>query len=59
MNKIETFIIGFLFGFLFTIILWTIIPEQINSKVKLKPTIYLTTDGKTIDTLYIYKNEKN
>ena len=30
-------------------------PSEIKSEKRLTPTIELTTDGKTVDTLFIYK----
>ena len=56
-----TFMIGFFIGiFIFTIFYVLIAldsPIVIKSYKKITPETTLTTDGKTIDTLFIYKSE--
>ena len=57
----NTLLGGFFMGAFLTIIAFAIcLPDKvtIRSKTILKPSIELTTDGKTIDTIYIYKQIK-
>jgi len=57
------FFIGFLFSFVLVLVLELIslaIPTpqpEIRTKKKITPEWVLTTDGKKIDTIYIYKEK--
>ena len=57
----NNFFPGALIGLIFGVFLVLILSKpcsKIISKTILTPSIELTTDGKTIDTLYIYKQIK-
>ena len=53
------FVIGFWVGMLTLLIIFLTIssdrPTEIQTSKRIQPEKRLTTDGKTIDTLYIYK----
>lgn len=50
--------IGFLVCVVFTLIFWVSEPSVIQSNKRIQPEKRLTTDGKTVDTLFIYKQER-
>lgn len=56
-DKTEVAFLGFLAGlFLAGILVEFSRPDvELKSYKKIKPTMQITLDGKTIDTLYIYK----
>jgi hypothetical protein len=63
MDKIfATFFIGFWVGMLTLLIIFLTIssdnPTEIHSDKRIQPEKKLTTDGKTVDTLFIYKQER-
>ena len=53
------FIVGFWIGMLTFFMVFVMLcsdkPTEIQSNKRIQPEKQLTTDGKTIDTLYIYK----
>lgn len=60
---IGVFMVGWLIGMLTFLIIMLIIvdlnnPTEIHSDKILQPEKRLTTDGKTVDTLFIYKQER-
>jgi hypothetical protein len=66
-GTIDTFDVGALFmGWFFGIITCVILfimvnkdtPIEIYSNKRIQPEKRLTTDGKTVDTLFIYKQER-
>jgi hypothetical protein len=50
--------IGFLVCVVFTLIFLANEPSVIQSNKRIQPEKRLTTDGKTVDTLFIYKQER-
>lgn len=56
------FITGFFSGFLacvfFTLVFYMSEPMTIQTYERIQPEKRLTTDGKTVDTLFIYKQER-
>jgi hypothetical protein len=56
---IGVFMVGWFVGMLTFLILFLVVcsdkPTEIRSNKRIQPEKILTTDGKTIDTLYIYK----
>jgi hypothetical protein len=58
MTKIEHLIIGWLLGILTVITIYLLVPSSqpsVTTDKKITPEWRLTTDGKVVDTLYIYK----
>lgn len=55
------FIVGFVFGFIICVVFTCMFlmsePNVIQTKKKIVPEWELVTDGKVVDTLYIYKNK--
>lgn len=51
-------VIGFLLCVVFTIITFIDKPTVIETYERIQPEKRLTTDGKTIDTVFIYKQER-
>lgn len=51
--------VGIIIVIIFVLLILSNYEEKIVSTKPLIPQTQLTTDGKTVDTLYIYKNEKN
>ena len=56
---IGVFVIGWFIGMLTALTVFIIVtkdtPTEIHSDKRIQPEKRLTTDGKTVDTLYIYK----
>lgn len=52
---LTSFLLGILVGMLIVIIIAASSEHSVKSLNPIKPEIMLTTDGKTIDTMYIYK----
>lgn len=59
---VGTFFIGWFIGMMTAVILFMIVnknpPIEIHTDKRIQPEKRLTTDGKTIDTLFIYKQER-
>ena len=59
---IGVFIVGFWIGMLTFLIMFLVVtsdtPTEIHSDKRIQPEKRLTTDGKTVDTLFIYKQER-
>ena len=59
---IGVFIVGFWIGMLTFLIMFLVVTSdtltEIHSNKRIQPEKRLTTDGKTIDTLFIYKQER-
>jgi hypothetical protein len=53
----DKFIFGVCGGILISICIILIVPSTIISHKRIIPEWRLKTDGKVVDTLYIYKNE--
>ena len=55
----ETFMLGWFVGIMTFVILFIAVnkdtPIEIHTNKRIQPEKRLTTDGKTIDTIYIYK----
>jgi len=55
-------IMGWFFGMMTAVILFIMVnkdtPIEIHSNKIIQPEKRLTTDGKTVDTLFIYKQER-
>lgn len=56
---VGVFMVGFWIGMLTFFMVFLMLcsdkPTEIQSKKRIQPEKRLTTDGKTVDTLYIYK----
>ena len=56
------FLVGFLWGFLACVVFALMFSHNITPTIqtyeKIQPEKRLTTDGKTVDTLFIYKQER-
>jgi len=56
---ISVFTVGWFIGMLTVLIMFMIVtkdtPTEIHSDKRIQPEKRLTTDGKTVDTLFIYK----
>ena len=60
-HGVDTFFIGWFIGMATAVILFMILSKDtptIQTYEKIQPEKKLTTDGKTVDTLYIYKQER-
>ena len=58
MKEIIQFFVAIFLGVLLTLAFLSNNPcMQIKSDFKIKPEYHLTTDGKTIDTIWIYKSK--
>ena len=59
---VGTFFIGWFIGMMTAVILFMIeskdTPREIHTDKRIVPEKRLTTDGKTVDTLFIYKEER-
>jgi len=59
---VGTFFIGWFIGMMTAVILFIIVnkdtPIEIHTNKRIQPEKQLTTDGKTVDTLFIYKQER-
>jgi hypothetical protein len=59
---VGTLIMGWFFGIITCVILFIMVnkdtPIEIYSNKRIQPEKKLTTDGKTVDTLFIYKQER-
>jgi hypothetical protein len=59
---VGVFIVGFWIGMLTFFIMFLMLcsdkPTEIQSNKRIQPEKRLTTDGKTVDTLFIYKQER-
>jgi hypothetical protein len=59
---VGTFFIGWFVGMMTAVILFMIVnkntPIEIHTDKRIQPEKRLTTDGKTVDTLFIYKQER-
>jgi hypothetical protein len=54
-NELMSFLLGILVGMLIVVAIAASSEHNVESLKPIKPEIMLTTDGKTIDTMYIYK----
>jgi len=59
-NPFGTFMVGWFVGMVTFLILFLMVtssppPPEIHTNKRLQPEKKLTTDGKTVDTLFIYK----
>jgi hypothetical protein len=54
-DTLLTLLCGIIFGMLIFVVISILCGNNIKSIKPINPEIMLTTDGKTIDTLYIYK----
>lgn len=61
MKEFEYFITGLFIGIIFTAVMTLVFflgePEVITTSKKITPEWRLITDGKKVDTLYIYKTK--
>ena len=61
-HGVDTFFIGWFIGMATAVILFMILskdtPREIHTDKRIVPEKRLTTDGKTVDTLFIYKQER-
>jgi len=59
---VGTLFVGWFFGIITCVILFIMVnkdtPIEIHSNKRIQPEKRLTTDGKTVDTLFIYKQER-
>lgn len=59
---IGVFMMGWVLGIITSVILFIMVnkdtPTEIHSNKIIQPEKRLTTDGKTVDTLFIYKQER-
>jgi hypothetical protein len=59
---VGTFFIGWFIGMMTAVVLFMIVNKdtsiEIHTDKRIQPEKRLTTDGKTIDTLFIYKQER-
>ena len=57
-----TFMLGWFVGIITSVILFLVVsietPIEIHTNKRIQPEKRLTTDGKTVDTLFIYKQER-
>jgi hypothetical protein len=57
-----TFMLGWFVGIITSVILFIAVnkdtPIEIHTNKRIQPEKRLTTDGKTVDTLFIYKQER-
>ena len=57
-----TFMLGWFLGIITSVILFIAVnkdtPIEIYTNKRIQPEKKLTTDGKTVDTLFIYKQER-
>lgn len=54
-NELTRFLLGILVGMLIVVVIAASSEHNVKSLTPIKPEIMLTTDGKTVDTMYIYK----
>ena len=54
-NGLLPFLLGIMWGMLIVVVIAASREHNVKSLKPIKPEIMLTTDGKTIDTMYIYK----
>jgi cytosine/uracil/thiamine/allantoin permease len=59
---IGVFMVGWFIGMITFFIMFLVVcsdnPTEIHSDKRIQPEKRLTTDGKTVDTLFIYKQER-
>jgi len=59
---IGVFMVGWFIGMATFLIIFLVVcsdkPTEIHSDKRIQPEKRLTTDGKTVDTLFIYKQER-